>query len=292
MPVLRTNRRPRNRAALFAVAITAGGLIPLVTTATPASASVPGLYRVSVTSEPSSSNKFATARCPHDRKLINAGGYITGGGGKVAMDDKFPDPDLNYVNVLGLETDDYEPDWKVTAVATCAYPLPGLEWKWNESSFTSANPKEATRGCTAGKTMLGTGATIRGGAGEVFVDEITSNGGPGQAATYATVRAVEGDDYLGDWSVNVFVICADPLSGQQVLDETYGRESDDQGGPAECEPDQVATGSAAELLLGEGEVVIDDDFTGTSTTANVWGQENDGTTDSWSIVAHVFCVDS
>jgi hypothetical protein len=55
--------------------------------ASPASAAVvAGVVKVELESADNSATaKSVTVRCPDGKKVINAGGYITGGGGQVAM---------------------------------------------------------------------------------------------------------------------------------------------------------------------------------------------------------------
>lgn len=284
-------RRPAIRAALLISALVAAVTGSVVAGAVPADATVPGLTRVTVTSPSNAVNKSVTATCPFGTRVINAGGYITDGAGKVAMDDKFADPGLTFVTITALETDAYPTAWSVTAVATCASALVGLEWISTASASNPNNVKNATATCSAGKTLLGTGATVLGGAGEVFIDEITPNGGAGVAATSITVVGVEGDPVATNWSVNAIAICAFPRPGQQVISASTASNALSKGTAAFCPAGQVATGSAAEVFGNQGEVVIDDDYNSSSTATTVYGQVNDGSAVNWSINAYTFCAD-
>src|SRR5690349_21972478 len=98
-------RRPASRVALLAVGLAAGATAVVAGPAAPAAASVPGIQVVTVPSASNSTDKTVTARCPAGKKVIDAGGYIDGGNGKVTMDDVFPDQNLDFVNVTGLEND-------------------------------------------------------------------------------------------------------------------------------------------------------------------------------------------
>jgi len=241
--------------------------------------------------------KSATVTCPTGKRLINAGGYIVGGGGNVGMDDIFPDLTANSVTVTGKETDSLTTNWWVSAVATCADEPAGLELIWVESTVSSFYLKQATATCTGNKTLLGSGATIEGGAGEAILDAIAPNGGAGIPATSVTVQAFESDPLADDWTASAFAICADPLRGQQRLSDSTAFDSANNGARAQC-TDQVATGTGAEIVGVTGEVVIDNEYPidGSATTAptatTVYGQEEDATTGSWYITAFALCADA
>jgi hypothetical protein len=288
-------RRPAALAGLFAVAVTVGTAGGLVGPAAPAAASVPGFEtRVHLTLN-NSDDKTATATCPEGKKVIDAGGYIDASYGKVIMDDVFPAPGLNFVNVTGLETDAYGKNWRAVASVTCADPLPGLEWIKGQTATNSVSPKMLTVTCSPGKTVLGNGYAITGGDGEAWVDEAVPNGGPGVAATQVNLIGVEGDVYLGDWNLAGFLICADPLPGQQVRSVSSTSSTTQDVTVASCEGLQVATGSTAELHDGTGSVVLTGDYVLDGLdgpTAVAYGEENDESDSDWWITSYAFCADA
>ena len=295
----RTGRgHPTRRAAALAAAALAGLTVSVVV-ASPASAlPIAGVVRAELESaNDATSPKSVTATCPAGTKVINAGGYISTGNGDVAMDDIFPNDLLTTVTVTAKETDPVGTNWRVKAFATCATEPAGLEWIWEESEEDSDDVKSVTAQCSEGKTLLGTGATIRGGLGEVVVDEIKPNGGPGVAGTQVTVQGVEVDGFTGDWTANVFAICADPLDGQQVIAADGPLGSVDNGVRADCGANQAATGSAAEIVGLTGQVVIDDSYPTNGslavapTATTVYGMEEDGTPNDWFIRGYVICAD-
>ena len=274
-----------------AVALGAGLVGIVAGPAAPASASVPGITVETAQSPNDSYDKTVTVRCPSGKKVIDAGGYIENGGGKVTLDDIFPDPDLNFVNATGLETDSYGSNWRVHAYATCADSMPGLEWIKAQTATNSDSPKTLTVACSPGKTVLGAGDTITGGDGEVFVDEAVPNGGAGVAATQVSLIGVEGDDYSGKWDLDGFLICADPRPGQQVVSAVTSSAAGDKGTLVSCGT-QIATGGTTELVGASGQVVIASDYSSSTTTATVRGEVNDGSTLGWSAKVYAFCADS
>lgn len=274
-----------------------------LTFAAPASAAViTGVVKVELESADNSNTaKSVTVECPDGKKVINAGGYITDGGGSVAMDDIFPNEALTSVTVTGKETDTYATSWRVRAFATCAVEPPGLEWIWAPSGDADVPDdfKRAEAECTDGKTLLSTGTTILGGNGEVAIDMIAPNGDRGVAADKVTVDAFTLDPLNGAWEVNAFAICADPLDGQEVFEEsTPQNQSENDGLRVDCRSDQVATGSGAQIIGAFGEVVIDDAYPTDGspntppTATTVYAQEEDGTTNVWQIEGYVLCADA
>ena len=118
------------------------------------------------------------------------------------------------------------------------------------------------------------------------------NGGTGVAATQVSLIGVEGDPFTGNWEIDGYLICADPLPGQQVLSaSTSPPSSSDKGTVVSC-GSQVATGGTSELLSGEGEVVLASDYSADKFTATVRGENNDGTTSGWSVKVYGFCADA
>jgi hypothetical protein len=290
----RTMRQSGALTSLFALTVTvvAGAAGALAGPAAPAAASVPGIENLVHSTLATSSDKTATITCPDGKKVIDAGGYIQGGGGKVIMDDVFPDPNLNFVNVTGLETDSYGGSWSAVASVTCADPPPGLEWIEAQTASNSSTTKTLTVACSPGKTVLGNGYTITGGDGEAWVDEAVPNGGPGVAATQVSLIGVEGDDFSGDWTLSGFLMCANPLAGQQVLSVTTAHADTGRVTEPQCAGLQIATGSTAELLDGSGTVVLTEDMViDDNRTAWAYGEVNDEPDPDWRIRSYVFCVD-
>jgi hypothetical protein len=291
-------RSIRRTAALVSLALVAGLLGPLLLAATPAYAALAGVVRASRSSADDSNNKSVTVSCPFGTKVLNAGGYIDGGNGSVLMDDIFPNEALTSVTVTGLETDQpMNTAWTVNAYATCAPEPAGLEWNWQQSA-TNATDKSVTVGCTGNRTLLGTGATIEGGAGNVVIDEIKPNGAYGDVSTSVTVWAYEDGVYNTPWNVNAYAICADPLAGQQTLWGVGAWNASDKGWSKQCDPGQAATGTGVEIgSFDEGEILIEAAYSDGSptvapTTAIVSALEEDPVANSWGIEAFVLCVDA
>ena len=135
------------------------------------------------------------------------------------------------------------------------------------------------------------GYAITGGNGEAWVDEAVPDGGPDAAATQVSLQGVEGDQYDGDWDLEGFLICADPLPGQRVLSASNTPSTHGGSLYTYCGgPEQTATGSTAKLHNGTGTVVLARDFDEWGTTS-AQGEANDGPDEDWWVTTYAFCVD-
>jgi hypothetical protein len=84
---------------------------------------VPGLQRVAATSPTNSSNKGVTASCPVGKRVLGAGGDITGGAGQVLMHEIRPNSALTSVTVHAFEDENgTTANWTLRAYAICANP--------------------------------------------------------------------------------------------------------------------------------------------------------------------------
>jgi hypothetical protein len=301
--------RHRRWAAIVVAALTGltGGSIAAVAPVAvgPAAAAVPGLVAVDATLASSIDPvQSVTVSCPGNKKLISAGGYITGGVGAVTIDDIYPNPAENSVTVTGMETDPpFGVAWRPTAVATCADDVPGLEWVDARSPYNSVD-KSVTATCPSGKKLVGVGATAEDAGGNVLITGITpKNGGPGVAADSVTVTAHEEAPFSDSWLVSAFAACADPLAGQEVVATATGHDSaDPKAFSAGCDNGQVATGGSAAILASPaaiGNVLIDDlnpnnvgsgtAPTMTSATAYV---EDSPAGATWTLKLYSLCADA
>ncbi|HEU5156635.1 MAG TPA: hypothetical protein VFU43_06525 [Streptosporangiaceae bacterium] len=165
----------------------------------PASAAVPGLQIVSATSPTNSNAKSITATCPAGKAVVGAGAQLTGGLGDVVIDDLRPT--ATTVTATGFENGAVARNWNVRAFAICANPLPGLQIV-SATSPSNSNAKSITATCPAGKAVVGAGALLNGGLGDVVIDEIVPSG------TTVTATGFENGAVARNWNVRAFAICA------------------------------------------------------------------------------------
>ena len=166
---------------------------------------LPGLVQVDATSPDNSFDKAIKAQCPAGKQLVGAGVETNGGNGRVAIDDLIPSIVNGTVNVFGIEIGNGTTDnWRITAHAICADPIPGLELRQLQSGPLSSN-QGVVLSCSAGKHVLGLGGEITSGLGEVVMDDMTPN------ATLTGVsigaREVQGGT-TSAWKIRGYAICA------------------------------------------------------------------------------------
>ena len=267
------------------------------TAATTTPSTITGVISKAKTSVNNSATaKSVTVTCPSGKSVINASGSVGGGGGKVVLDEIFPDQTLTTVTVSAKETDLLTAKWTVTAKATCADPPAGLFWDYLPSANNSNSTKTAADDCPAGQTMLGTGMDIVGGQGEVGAYSIVPAIDAAGRAFGVTVKAAEHDPLSAAWEVHAIIICADAVYPQQVVYADAGATSTGSTGvTVYCPLGSVATGTGYDVPQAVGEVIVNSIDPGGSTTTQtdrtaIAAYEEDGTVLTYAPRAYAICA--
>jgi hypothetical protein len=152
-----------------------------------------------------SEDKSVTISCPTGKKVVGAAGRVTGSS-NVTLDDIIPNGSLNQVTARGVENEFGTINlWTVHASAVCATPPPGLQ-RVVATGEPDSDPQTVTAACPAGKNLLGTGADIIDGDGQVIIDGVR----PNELLNAVTVTALEdGTGTTASWYARAFAICAD-----------------------------------------------------------------------------------
>ncbi|MCZ7437977.1 hypothetical protein O7598_16325 [Micromonospora sp. WMMC241] len=289
------------RHATVALALCGTAAVVVVAPATPASAAVPGLVRISAVSATNSNDfRTVTATCPAGKVLTGTGYQIDGARGEAVVDDLRPNGGPatapTAVTVGAYEADAFAGNWNVTAYAICANPVPGLV----RASVTSANNsndfRSAIVSCPAGKVLTGTGYELNGATGEAVVDDLRPNGGPGTAPTAVVVDAYEADAFAGSWRVTGYAICANRLPGLVRASVASATNSSDfRSAVAPCPAGKVLTGAGYAVNGATGEAVVDDfrpngsNVTApTSVTSGAY--EEDPFAGNWNLTSYAICA--
>jgi hypothetical protein len=196
---------------MLAVASVVGALGSAVSAA-PASAAVPGLLPPLTVESNFNSTVYKSVRvfCPPGTQVIGGGYQLVGAEGAVVLDDFIPSPDNLLVGAgeivgPGESSDDSGTDapWKIVATVMCASTMPDYSIQPATSDFTSARPKSANAVCPPGRAVIGGGASLSNGLGQVSIQALVI----GQS--HVSAKADEdADTYSGNWSVTAYAICA------------------------------------------------------------------------------------
>ncbi|MGV9979436.1 hypothetical protein ACWDUH_17325 [Micromonospora wenchangensis] len=255
-------------------------------------AAVPGLSVLTTVGPSNSVAKSQSAVCPAGTAVIGGGGAITGSGlGQVGMDIVQPLADAGLYSVTGREDPDgVAGSWAVTATALCATPPAGLEVVTGHSAINSVNPKFLEVFCPAGKRAIGGGGAalaLGSGVSDVLLEDLRVN------QSSVTVAGVEaGNAFAGNWSVDVSVVCVDPLAGdQRVLVDSVASSTATRSATATCPAGKRVHGVGGEIVGGEGQVRLTGMRPTSSTTVTVSAAEDgDGFSGTWKVRAYAVCA--
>jgi hypothetical protein len=270
-----------------AAIITALAGIAMATLASPASAAVPGLERVSASSVTDlTAFKSVTVACPPGKQVVGAEYSISGGIGSIVLDDLVPSQTTVRVGARA-DANGTTSSWSVRATAMCANPLPGYEIVSASSAVNSAS-KSAIASCPAGKQLVGSGAFLNGGLGEVVIDALIPS------TSSVTATAFEGDNggTANNWSITARAICANPLPGRQVVFATSASSSAAKAQDVVCPAGTQVLSAGFDIFGAPGEVTVIGMFTSLfDRTASMGALEDDnGTTASWTARAFGICA--
>ena len=213
------------------------------------------------------------------------------GSGQVVMDDLAPNAALTGATAFGAEDGNgYPENWVVIANAICATPPAGLQLV-TATSPTNSTSKGVTATCPTGKRVLGTGADLAGGLGQVVLDDIAPNAGLTAVTAFG---AEDGNGTSNNWTIRAFAVCANPVAGLQRVATTSASSSAGTGKlqSAACPTGKDLLGVGGELTGGAGQVVIDElNPAAELTTVDVFAKEDeDGQAANWSLTAYAICA--
>jgi hypothetical protein len=282
--------------------VAAGALVSggAVVAASPAAAAVPGLVRIASTS-PSNSNvsRSVTATCPAGKQLLGTGYEIHDGFGKVVVNSVRPNGSPKQlptaVTVSAYEGDPTAGNWSVTAYATCANPVNGLQ----QVSATSASDSDlshfAEAHCPTGKSPTGHGFQLNGTGGDAHIYAMASWSARGDERSKVGVYAYETDPIAGNWSLTAYALCT-ALPGVQAISAPSDEDGNDfHTATARCPVGKVMTTAGFDIQYAEREAIPDDlRLNGGSAAApnavTASAYKQDPTQVDWRIVARGICV--
>lgn len=181
-----------------------------------------------------------------------------------------------------------------TATASPSQAVPGLTRVTKVSASNSNTSKQIAAVCPAGKRVLGGGAEIVNGQGQVVLQQLQ----PRRTATddrFVVGAREDGDGFVGAWRLRAFAICADPLPGQQIIASTAPLSSDPQQSIVGlCPTGQREVGFGGKINNGAGQVRPTDlyDFFGPPSSLLIVGarEDPDGYAGQWSLSSYTICA--
>jgi hypothetical protein len=234
----------------IAVGVVAAGTLAVVG---PASAAVPGLQYITMsTVSDSSVYKTITVPCPSGLQAIGVGYEFVGATGSVVLDDFIPNATSVTVGAgeivgPGEPSDGTTQNWRIKATAICANPLPGLQIVSNTSFFGPGGSRQVFADCPVGKRVVGSGAALSQGFGQVSIRAL------GIAGTFVVADAIDDEDgYSGNWSITAYAVCANAVPGLQIITGSTANDSSDiKHASANCPPDKKVLGVGWALNPGD-----------------------------------------
>jgi hypothetical protein len=276
-----------SRVVLAAACLVATAGVQVVSAA-PAAA-VPGLSRVVSASVSNSADKTQSAHCPAGKVVIGGGGFVTGGLGQVGIDRSTPLTTGTSYSVTAREDGNgFAGNWSVTAIAFCATPTVGLTYVSATTAPSSLSSRTVSAFCATGRSVLGLGAFVTSGAGQVVLDGVQ----PAADLKSATASAYEDDSgYAGNWSLTAVAVCSVAPAGlQRVVASSTATSASPRSATATCPAGKSAHGAGLEFTGGLGQVLLDD-LNATATAVSATGYEDEtGFAGNWSVASYVICA--
>lgn len=258
-----------------------------------AQAAIVGLEQVTRATATNSSDKAVAAPCPAGKKLVGAGAAVNPPApfGEVLIDDIRPSPDLQRLTVNAREDETgTTANWRVSAIAICAPPPPGLVRASATSASNSSN-KTVSLNCPTGKKLFSLAGEINSPNGQVLLEDLT----PVAGLASARVKAIEDENgNPGNWSLTTYAICANPIAGLVRVALTSPPDSGKFGfADAFCPAGKEVVGAGGDINTPNGQIVLDSVTPSSQVGTSVGATEDEtGNPANWSLTAYAICVNS
>lgn len=292
------NTTPRRGRLARAVALLAGcALAGSALTASPAAAVTIPVGSVQVVSVSSGfspgPSKTVSAVCPAARPRVLGGGFTIAGTHLVVSELR---------PVRGTTVDSYRvtavqdevgttASWQLLAYAYCASVAPGWELVSATSGTTSDPFNSVLITCPSGKSVVGSGGRMNGGAGQVHLN--TQGIGAVGPNKVAASGLEDRTGFAGTWSVTGYAVCvtdANPLDIRIIPAQTGGTDPV-KTATATCPTGFRLTGSAAYSDLPGNLISLRPNNSTPNSVAAV-SRDDSGApgTDSWTLQVSAFCA--
>ena len=156
-----------------------------------------------------------------------------------------------------------------------------------ENTGRTPNSKSITAECDTGQRVIGAAAWMVNAGAEVRIASVI----PRTDYVYASA-SVDQDGTAHEWDLYVSAICADPIAGMDIIEQTSTLTSNpDNHIEAECTGNDKLLGSGYEMSSGDGAQVGVEQLAVSSTETYVYAHEDgDGYSGTWEVTAYAVCA--
>lgn len=165
------------------------------------------------------------------------------------------------------------------------------------TTANSVSPKTATATCPTGKRILGGGGwLIETGTAtrKLILTQLRPvQGTGGQSDRYVVTGAEAAPGISGNWLVQAYALCADPVAGMRIVSTATASSSTAvQATSAVCPGGTRALGSGASITNPQAQVALQvARASGPGDIVRAQAREDaDGYSGSWSVTAHAVCA--
>lgn len=176
----------------------------------------------------------------------------------------------------------------LVAPAPASAAIAGLEFKEAVSTLNKSEGQKTARAvCTGGKRVIGTGFRINGAPADVLLSALV----PSDTAVEA--RASEDvDGTAANWTVTAIAVCANPLSGLEVVHQTLPSNVTGLQRRIEtpCPGTKLLIGLGTEVSAGaEGHIALNQLIESRGLSAGD-GSNIDNFTGPWTLTSYAICA--
>jgi hypothetical protein len=170
--------------------------------------------------------------------------------------------------------------------------LSGISLESSAWSVSDSSPSKTMYvDCPANTTVIGLGASVFGGDGEVSVEQLLPDISNGRA----TATAKETDPFANDWQLKVYAVCAPEPAGLVTVVSGRSGTSRDKTVTARCPGTKTLLGYGYDVGDGFGEVIVNQTTpNGSTTTAadrvTVSAHEDASYGADWSLYVYALCA--
>jgi hypothetical protein len=220
---------------------------------------VSGLQRITKTSvSDSSTSKKVAARCPAGQNVLGGGGTVVGGRGQVILQRLEPvqtATDSRFVVAAREDGTGYASNWRLTAYALCADPLPGYAILPSTSGVANSNSPQSTISFCIGQTQVGFGGRVNGGAGQVHLTNLVRDTN-GDINFTLIAGQEDANGFGGAWNVTGYAVCANTQANFTTVTASSPASSQNKSATVSC-PAGTRVHSAGGQLLPAGSGPVD-----------------------------------